>query len=571
MSGTARLTLKAGPKLALNVNQDHGRPVPGAGVTLVALGGTRGALGYGITVIIEKRCDAQGRLELNSLLPGDYQILAAGDEQRMPAKSRLTLKENEPSSITLSMVPWPGVLSGRVVDERGQPVAQASIKIHPIYPRIQFVGPNTLYPRVTTASTDREGTWKSPMSVEVGSDAQFTVLVNHPQYASATLDQVTSADLANPTVLHPPVSLTVELAPAEPMSAADLTNLMILVRPKNQMTPGLWFPFALPGMPTFMGFKVPGAKTPVYEFPCVMRSAPLEVVALCTGWKAGEPIVMEGEREVGHGLVTLPATGQPRWIVNVPMAKIPAPPAGPPAVGPLDVIFRDARDGTPLEGLRVWQGRLGMGPVAGMSRPDGSIHLELPGGNTTFWVGDNFIPLNLPNGRVVCDNRSIGIELTTGTKTQPGRPMEIRGFPAISGRVLIIQCVDGMGHWIHKGITVLDGSRKWSMLPQAAPPPIPMNSGIPMAYRGGPPDRGGQIFIPLADAGKTRLVFTMDGRRIENIAPQYQTLNGPFEFTRDGQGRPCLDVTETSGERLMRNITIQLTDYLELPEEGKSK
>ena len=132
------VVLRKGLEAAITVQDDAGKPLEDAAVTLyLASGNSRG---------FSARTDAKGTAELLGLLPGDYVvgILAEGYIQgnmpswfrntlgrgveALPKDWRLTVSADEPVEATYKLVKG-AVVSGKVIDKQNEPVAGARIAV----------------------------------------------------------------------------------------------------------------------------------------------------------------------------------------------------------------------------------------------------------------------------------------------------------------------------------------------------------------------------------------------------------------------------------------------------------
>jgi hypothetical protein len=343
------------------------------------------------------------------------------------------------------------------------------------------------------------------------------------------------------------VGLTVELVPDLPSRAAELSAAKPFVFLAPHDPSMLWY-----ATESFPGFKLPEASPLRFEFPQLRRGLPLRLFAQVCGWSAGEPVLLEDGREVGRGKIILPATGQPRLTARVPMRYAPASSPSELTVGPADVLFRDDLTSAPLGGVAVSMG--GMGEPGRVnfqiSRPDGSMRLTLRGGARTFWLDKDYIPVSLSLGRLVNKFSESGIELTTGTRTAPGQPIEVRLFPVRDGKVARLSFVDGMGHPVRGVVTVQDGPRLWLM-----------GEDRSMGRD------GSSVRLPKWREGVARLSVSVNGERMERLGLQYGHEEEGIRFPREGSGTPCI---ELDFDRInpSRPYTIQLNDYMEMPKEG---
>ena len=173
------------------VDADTGTPIPGAQVTISRVRASERPT--------QLEADEHGSFRLNGLAPGDYRVGASAPEHRpthvgrtlnfdpllhFPMRPSLHLKAGEVREDIVLGLERALAIEGRVVDEQGEPVAEARI----ILERLQGVG----YGGGTDASTDDRGQFRA-FGLAAGS---YRVCASPGYMIDFRLGPATSGDVA---------------------------------------------------------------------------------------------------------------------------------------------------------------------------------------------------------------------------------------------------------------------------------------------------------------------------------------------------------------------------------------
>jgi hypothetical protein len=108
--------------------ESAGQPVAGAEALLVS----RGTVGAVREYAADRGTDAHGGVRLQGLPPGPYRLAVTAKGMLLPWQKDVLLRERAPTAVAVTLLPLPpGSVEGAVVDETGQAVAGAWVRVQP--------------------------------------------------------------------------------------------------------------------------------------------------------------------------------------------------------------------------------------------------------------------------------------------------------------------------------------------------------------------------------------------------------------------------------------------------------